>query len=142
MVLRRVPHLIALVAMGCLAGPARAEPTWTIAPPVVKGEVPPRSTGPAAAAEPAPRRKEEARIADEIRRIPIDTIYVEGRAESDGAKAPPQTKEQRFSAALNAGNPEVSGGKMRHGTFYDNGVYWGADPLSFVYYNIVNRFKD
>ena len=54
----------------------------------------------------------------------------------------PRTKEQKFAAALNAGNPEVAGGKIRHGMFYDGGVYWAPEPLSFIYYNIVNRFKD
>ena len=36
----------------------------------------------------------------------------------------------------------VAGGKIRHGMFYDGGVYWAPEPLSFIYYNIVNRFKD
>ncbi len=118
--------------------PAHSEPTWQISPPVVIGEAPEKSQP----AQPAPRKKEEARVADELTRLPIDTIYVEGRAESDGRKAPPVTKEQRFATALNNGNPEVAGGKIRHGMFYDGGVYWAPEPLSFIYYNIVNRFKD
>jgi hypothetical protein len=118
--------------------PARSEPTWRISPPVVIGEAPDKNQ----AAQPAPRKKEEARVADELARLPIDTIYVEGRAESEWRKAPWQTTEQRFASALNAGNPEVNGGKIRHGMFYDGGVYWAPEPLTFIYYNIVNRFKD
>jgi len=44
--------------------------------------------------------------------------------------------EQRFAATLDAGNPEVAGGKIRHGTYYAHGVYWGWDPLSFLYLNL------
>jgi len=121
-----------------IAAGASAEPTWTISPPVIKGQPPEKPSD----AQPAPLRKEEARAADELARLPLDTIYVEGRAEGAERKAPPQTKEQRFAAALNAGNPEVNGGKIRHGMFYDGGVYWAPEPLSFIYYNIVNRLKD
>ena len=126
------------IASLAAATAAYGEPTWQISPPVVKGEAPEKEQP----VRPAPRKKEEARVADELTRLPIDKIYVEGRAESDGKKEPPLTKEQRFASALNAGNPEVSGGKMRHGMFYDGGVYWAPEPLSFIYYNIVNRFKD
>ena len=127
-----------LVASLLAALPVHSEPTWQISPPVVIGEAPEKSQS----ARPAPRKKEEARVADELTRLPIDTIYVEGRAESDGRRAPPVTKEQRFATALSNGNPEVAGGKIRHGMFYDGGVYWAPEPLSFIYYNIVNRFKD
>ena len=127
-----------LVASFAAATLAHAEPTWQISPPVIKGQVPEKGES----AQPAPRKKEEARLADELTRLPIDRIYVEGRAESDGKKEPPMTKEQKFAMALNAGNPEVNGGKIRHGMFYDGGLYWTPEPLSFIYYNIVNRFKD
>ena len=126
------------VAMLAVAAAASGEPTWQIAPPVVKGKTPEKEQR----AQPAPLRKEEARVADEAGRLPIDRIYVEGRADPEFRKGPPQTTEQRFAAALNAGNPEVNGGKIRHGMFYDGGVYWAPEPLSFIYYNIVNRFKD
>ena len=117
---------------------AHGEPTWEISPPVIKGQAPDKDQP----AQPAPRKKEEARVADELSRLPVDKIYVEGRTERDGRSGPPHTTEQRFAAALNAGNPEVAGGKIRHGMFYDGGVYWAPEPLSFIYYNIVNRFKD
>jgi hypothetical protein len=129
-----------LVATASLTAAMHAygEPTWEISPPVIKGQPPEKEQS----ALPAPRKKEEARIADELSRLPIDKIYVEGRTERDGRIGPPQTTEQRFASALNAGNPEVNGGKIRHGMFYDGGVYWAPEPLSFIYYNIVNRFKD
>jgi len=31
----------------------------------------------------------------------------------------------------------VAGGKIRHGMFYDGGVYRAPEPLSFIYYNMV-----
>src|SRR5262245_14075351 len=106
---------VAVVALAAVAG-ANGEPTWQLDPPLSKGQ-----------AQPAPRRKEEARFAVELALIPIDRIYVEGRAESE-KKELPMTKEQRFAAALNAGNPEVASGKIRHGMFYDMGVYWAPEP--------------
>jgi hypothetical protein len=127
-----------LAASFAVATLAHGEPTWQISPPVIKGQAPEKGES----AQPAPRKKEEARLADELLRLPIDRIYVEGRAESDGKKEPPMTKEEKFATALNAGNPEVNGGKIRHGMFYDGGLYWAPEPLSFIYYNIVNRFKD
>ena len=125
------------IAILSIAPGARGE-SWTISPPVIKGQAPEK----APAVQAAPLKKDEAREAEELRRVTLDKIYVEGIAESDSRKAPPQTKEQRFAAALNAGNPEVNGGKIRHGMFYDGGVYWAPEPLAFIYYNIVNRFKD
>jgi hypothetical protein len=141
---RFVPAVAMCVAVMAHAPPSAAEPTWTVSPPVVKGEEAkaPSYAESANAAKPAPLRKEEARAVEEFRRLPIDRIFVEGIAESDGRKEAPRTKEQKFAAALNAGNPEVAGGKIRHGMFYDDGVYWAPEPLSFIYYNIVNRFKD
>ena len=133
----RTRLLFVAVATG-LATLAHGEPTWEISPPVIKGQVPDKEQP----VQPAPQKKEEARIADELSRLPVDKIYVEGRTERDGRIGPAQTTEQRFAAALNAGNPEVNGGKIRHGMFYDGGVYWAPEPLSFIYYNIVNRFKD
>ena len=129
---------LCVVATLAIATAARGEPTWHVAPPVIKGQAPETDQP----TQPAPLRKEEARARDELGRLPIERIYVEGRAESDFRKGPPQTTEQRFAAALNAGNPEVNGGKIRHGMFYDGGVYWAPEPLSFIYYNIVNRLKD
>jgi hypothetical protein len=71
-----------------------------------------------------------------------ERIYVEGRSDPDRRMPAPRSVEQKFADALNEGNPEVAGGQMRHGVFYDGYVYWGSDPLSFVYYNIANRLKD
>ncbi|HSV20823.1 MAG TPA: hypothetical protein VLR71_20590 [Casimicrobiaceae bacterium] len=109
---------------------------YTISPPIVKGDVPPVAA--------TPLRKEEARIKDETAKVAADSIhiYVEGRSDPDRRMPPPRSVEQKFAEALNEGNPEVAGGWIRHGTFYDGVFYWGHDPLSFVYYNVVNRLKD
>ena len=125
------PFCIACGVM--LAGGAHAY-RYTISPPIAKGETPPVAA--------APLRKEEARIKEETARVYSERIYVEGRADPDRRMPPPRSVEQKFAEALNEGNPEVAGGWIRHGTFYDGVFYWGHDPLSFVYYNVVNRLKD
>jgi hypothetical protein len=122
---------------------AHADPTWHITRPVIKNSgtnaLPPEpSNAPVA----APLRKEEAREQEEFTRITIERIFVEGLADPESRQPRPQTVEQRFANALNRGNPEVAGGKIRHGTFYDGFVYWGSDPLSFVWLNVVNRLRD
>lgn len=68
---------------------------------------------------------------DPVRLPPVEVV---GAPESD--EVVPATLERRFAAQLNQGNPEVPGGKIRHGAFHALGVYWGADPLSFLYYNL------
>jgi hypothetical protein len=71
---------------------------------------------------------------------PADGVFrlapVEVFASPDLPADPPPRLEQRFAAALDAGNPEVAGGKIRHGAYYAHGVYWGSDPLSFLYLNL------
>ena len=47
-----------------------------------------------------------------------------------------------FAAALNRGNPEVPGGKIRHGAFYDGFVYWGNDPTSFLWLNTIDGLRN
>lgn len=91
---------------------------------------------------PAPLRKEEAPRIEASTKVFIDRLEIEGRDPDRPRYRPPGTLEQRFANALNAGNPEVSGGQIRHGTYYDGLLYWGSDPLSFVYYNIRNRLAD
>jgi hypothetical protein len=70
-------------------------------------------------------------VLDPVRLPPVDVV---GVAESEDFLA--LTLETRFAATLVRGNPEVPGGRMRHGAFYALGLYWGADPLSFLYYNL------
>jgi hypothetical protein len=123
----------ALAAAIALAGNAHAY-QYTVLPPIEKGEVPPVAA--------TPLRKEEARIKDETAKLYTEHIYVEGRSDRERRMPPPRSVEQKFADALNEGNPEVAGGWIRHGTFYDGVFYWGHDPLSFVYYNVVNRLKD
>jgi hypothetical protein len=122
---------------------AHADPTWHITRPVVKNSganATPADPSPAPVA--APLRKDEARDQEQFARMTLERIFVEGLADPDSRKPPPLTVEQRFAGALNRGNPEVAGGKIRHGAFYDGFVYWGRDPLEFAWLNIVNRLRD
>jgi hypothetical protein len=122
---------------------AHADPTWHITRPIVKNSgADTTPADPSAAPVAAPLRKDEARDQEQFARMTLERIFVEGLADSDGRRAQPQTVEQRFAGALNRGNPEVPGGKIRHGTFYDGFVYWGRDPLEFAWLNIVNRLRD
>lgn len=128
--------LVGPVCFACgiaLAGSAHAY-RYTISPPIAKGETPPVAA--------APLRKEEARVKEETAKVYSERIFVEGRADPDKRMPPPRSVEQKFSDALNEGNPEVAGGWIRHGTFYDGMFYWGNDPLSFVYLNVKNRLLD
>jgi hypothetical protein len=136
----RAGMVAAIAAVSMLA---HADPTWHITRPIIKnsGANAPR-TDPSAAPVAAPLRKEEAREQEEFTRITLERIFVEGLPDPESRKARPQTVEQRFAGALNRGNPEVAGGKIRYGAFYDGFVYWGSDPLSFVWLNVVNRLKD
>ncbi|HEY1327522.1 MAG TPA: hypothetical protein VGI14_11325 [Casimicrobiaceae bacterium] len=123
------------IAVACgmmLAGDALAY-RYTITPPVEKGQTP--------AVAATPLRKEEAQVKEETAKVYSEKIFVEGR-DPDRRMPPPRSVEQKFADALNEGNPEVAGGWMRHGTFYDGVFYWGQDPLSFVYNNIRGHFLD
>ena len=134
-----------LVVLSCVAAmPALAQPSWSVAPPVITKESPNAKPDPrqAPSATPAPLRTEEARQREEFSRIPVTRIFVEGLPDSDSRKARPVPLEQRFASSLNQGNPEVAGGKMRHGAYYDGGLYWANEPLEFIYLNIVNRFRN
>jgi hypothetical protein len=124
------------IAVACgimLAGDAAAY-RYTITPPVEKGQTP--------AVAAAPLRKEEAQIRVENAKVYSERIFVEGTRDPDRRMPPPRSVEQKFAEALNEGNPEVAGGWMRHGMFYDGVFYWGRDPLSFVYYNVKGAMLD
>jgi hypothetical protein len=110
--------------------PAQAD--YQISPPIEKGKVP----------NAVPMQKDEARAKEEAERLPLTTIYVEGRSDPDRRLPPPKTVEERFADALNAGNPEVAGGWIRHGSYYDGLFYWGNDPFTFIYLNVKNRLAD
>jgi hypothetical protein len=116
--------------------PACADPLYMLQPP--REERPAVNT---TAPLPAPLDKDEARRLEEFAALYVDRIEVEGR-DPDKPRRAPGTLEQRFAHALNAGNPEVGGGQIRHGTYYDGFLYWGSDPLSFLYYNIRNRLLE
>lgn len=134
-----------IVCATCLiAAPAVAQPSWSISPPVIIKDSPGAKDDPrkATSATPAPLRTQEAREREEFSRIPVTRIFVEGIQDPNARKARPVPVEQRFAASLNAGNPEVAGGKIRHGAYYDGGLYWANEPLEFIYLNIVNRFRE
>jgi len=118
-----------------------AEPTWTVSPPIVKNpgkaETNPTKKG---APTPAPLRKDEAREKEEFSRLTIERIFVEGTP--DRRQLEKRFLEQRFAASLNQGNPEIRGGKIRHGAFYDGFIYWGNDPVSFLWLNSINRLRE
>jgi hypothetical protein len=122
---------VALIVGLVTAAGARGE-SYTLSPPIEKGQVPREAT---------PLRKEEAKVREEAARVYSETIFVEGR-DPDRRMPPPRSVEQKFADALNAGNPEVPNGWIRHGVFYDGVFYWGADPLSFIYYNVKNRLAE
>ena len=125
---------LALLACGAaLCGPAHAY-RYTISPPIEKGETPPVAA--------APLRKEEARARQELAKIETVHIIVEGHGDADRRMPPARSVEQKFTDALNEGNPQVSGGWIRHGMYYDGLVYWGRDPLSFIYNNIRGGILD
>lgn len=72
--------------------------------------------------------------------VRLPTVEVIALPESD--EILPPTLETRFASALVLGNPEVSGGKIRHGAFHALGMYWGSDPLSFLYLNLRHGLGD
>jgi len=117
--------------------PGCADPLYMLPPPVE-----PRPAFAAAPLLPAPLRKEEAQKIRDSTSIFIERLEIEGRDPDRPRPRPRGTLEQRFAHALNAGNPEVGGGQIRHGVYYDGLLYWGSDPLSFLYYNIKNRLSD
>jgi hypothetical protein len=132
------PILFAIAACVVTAA-AIAQPQWTILPPVIKESKPPADDA-SKRATPAPMRKEEARQKEEFARLTIERIFVEGSVDEAARKR--REMEQRFASTLNRGNPEVPGGKIRHGAYYDGFVYWGGDPLSFLWLNTITRLRE
>jgi hypothetical protein len=118
---------------------ASAQPQWSISPPIVR-EGKPANDDASKRATPTPLLKKEAREKEEFARLTIERIFVEGPA--DDANRQRREKEQRFANTLNRGNPEVPGGKIRRGAYYDGFVYWGGDPLSFLWLNTFNRLRE
>ena len=122
-----------------VAAVAYAQPQWSISPPIVK-DAKPSAEETAKETTPTPLRKDEAREKQEFARLTIERIFVEGSA--DEATRKKREMDRRFANALNQGNPEVPGGKIRHGAYYDGYVYWGGDPLSFLWLNTITRFRE
>ena len=132
-------HALFIAALAALALTASAQPHWSVSPPIIK-ESKPAASDASKSATPTPMRKEEAREKEEFSRLTIQRIFVEGAQENRQLSR--KYDEQRFAAALNRGNPEVPGGKIRHGAFYDGFVYWGSDPSSFLWLNTINPLRD
>ena len=124
--------LVVALVVACATSDAGATPRWHIEKPVTQGQPTPQ--------EDAPLRKDEAAEKALEARYPVFRIDVEAHRER--TKRPPGTVEQRFANVLNRGNPEVEGGQIRHGAFYDGLFYWGSDPLSFIWLNVANRLRD
>ncbi len=120
-----------MLALAYGASPAARGEGYTLSPPAANDDV----------TRPAPFRKDEAKAKDEARSLPTERIFVEAVREAE-RRPPPRALEQKFAGAINAGNPEVAGGSIHHGAFYDGVFYWGSDPLSFVYLNVRNRLID
>ena len=132
-------HALFIAALATVALTASAQPRWSISPPIIK-DTNPAATDASKNATPAPLRKDEAREKEEFSRLTIQRIFVEGVHENRQLSR--RYDEQRFAAALNRGNPEVPGGKIRHGALYDGFVYWGSDPSSFLWLNTINPLRD
>lgn len=67
---------------------------------------------------------------------PVTLPPVEVLGSRETADERRSTLEERFASALDRGNPVVAGGKIRHGAYHALGMYWGAEPLSFLYLNL------
>jgi hypothetical protein len=132
-------HAVFIAALAVFALTASAQPRWSISPQIIKDSKPVESDA-SKNATPAPMRKEEAREKEEFSRLTIERIFVEGSSANRPLRQ--QIDDQRFANALNRGNPEVPGGKIRHGAFYDGFVYWGSDPMSFLWLNTINPLRD
>ena len=134
---RRVEWAAGAMALGVVlvvfgASSASATPRWRIDKPIAQGQATPL--------EDAPLRKDEAAEKTLEARYPVLRIDVEAHRER--THPPPGTVEERFANVLNRGNPQVEGGEIRHGAFYDGYLYWGSDPLSFIWLNVANRLRD
>ena len=127
--------MLAAAALLCAAAPAVAEPKWSISRPVPEGKQSPLSATPLQ--KRAAYDKEMAAF-DKLlaeRNPVLDRIDVEGISESEGRREPPRSAEQRFADVLNEGSPELIAGRTYKGYYYDGTLFWGSDPLSFVWKN-------
>jgi hypothetical protein len=136
---RIAPLLLAALVSAVAAGPAGAEPKWSIARPVTDGRQSPL------AATPLQKRaaydKEMAafdKVLAERNPVPLDRVDVEGVAETEGRREPPRSAEQRFTDVLNEGSPELIAGRTYKGYYYDGTLFWGSDPLSFAWKNVTH----
>jgi hypothetical protein len=128
-----------LAAFACvlfpLAGPAPAQPTVTISPPVVKGQQAGAATPSAVTDQVTAKRLEDDRL------FRMNRVIVEGFRDPDDRTPRPQVLEQRFSTSLNRSNPELVAGKVYEGCYYDGSYFSCADPLSSALRNLRHSLR-
>jgi hypothetical protein len=114
---------------------ASGAPTFTISPPVIKGQPDTPSVQSTAMDQATAARIEEERV------FRINRVIVEGFRDPDDRVANPQPLEQRFSTSLNRGSPELVAGKTYDGCYYDGSYFSCADPLSSALRNLRHALR-
>ena len=118
-----------------MAASSLAAPTFTISPPVIKGQDSASLTPSTATDQSAAKRLEEERV------FPVNRVIVEGFRDPDARTAKPQALEQRFSTSLDRGSPELIAGKTYDGCYYDGSYFSCADPLSSALRNLRHALR-
>jgi hypothetical protein len=122
-------------ALFAAAACARAQPTVTISPPVVKGQQAGTATPSAVTDQAGAKRLEQDRL------FRMNRVIVEGFRDPDDRTPGPQVLEQRFSSSLNRGSPELIAGKVYDGCYYDGSYFSCADPLSSALRNLRHAIR-
>jgi hypothetical protein len=118
-----------------MAASSLAAPTFTISPPVIKGQDSASLTPSTATDQSAAKRLEEERV------FRVNRVIVEGFRDPDARTAKPQALEQRFSTSLDRGSPELIAGKTYDGCYYDGSYFSCADPLSSALRNLRHALR-
>lgn len=82
---------------------------------------------------------ESANEAEAQRQFESEHVIVEGVRDSDERRVKPQTLEDQFAQRLSSDNPELIAGRYYKGSYYDGTLFYGSDPLSFVFLNFFKR---
>lgn len=82
---------------------------------------------------------ESANEAEAQRQFESEHVIVEGVRDPDERRVKPRTLEDQFAQRLSADNPELIAGRYYKGSYYDGTVFYGSDPLSFVFLNFFKR---
>jgi hypothetical protein len=108
-----------------MASAATAQPTFQIAPPIVKGAS-------SATARPDANR---GRAMEEELRFSREVIFVEGFRDPDERRKPVTSVEQRVANVLNTGSPELITNQNYDGCLY-TGLYFSCgNPLEAIVKN-------